>query len=200
MVDVIQMSDVSTFFSQLWERSLEIIYTPSSNPEAIWLLAPLVIMMVLMEFYFGRYNKEELGWNTAYGNSLVLIFIAASLFKYIHENNLWSNEAKIAVMTFLVGIGIIITIIDYLHLIPKELAFTISSKLPLNFVAYASIVLIYTDIPINALTILSLIVIFIAFAILVWFTHVIAPKIKETLLPESVPEPSPEPPEFSETT
>jgi len=200
MVDPIQLSSVGTFFSQLISRSIEIVEAPKSNPEAIWLLAPLMVTIILMEFYFGRYSKEELGWNTAFGNSLVLIFIAAFLFKYIHENNLRLDSTKMAVMAILISVGLILTIVDYLHLIPKKLAFTISSKLPLNYLAYAVIVLVYTDIPVEALTILSFIVLFIAFSIFVWFIHVMAPQIKDTIFPGSVPEPSPESPQYKEST
>lgn len=189
-----------TFVSQVWDRTVDIIILPGKNLEAIWLLVPLLITMLAMEFYFGRHTKEELGWNTAYGNSLVLLFIAAFLFKYINENNLWLDATKMAVMTFLIFVGSVLTIVDFLHLIPKEFAFKMSSKLPINFLAYAVIVVIYSDIPINFITILAFLIVFVAFAILVWFIRIMAPKVRDTIMPGSIPSPTPEPPEYKEST
>lgn len=190
MLDVFQLSSVKLFFTQLLDRSLEIITAPKNNSEALWLLVPLLITVFLMEFYFGRYTKEELGWNTAYGNAMVLVFIAASLLKYINDNGLWLYTNKIIVVGALIFLGVFLTIIDYFHLVPEKLAFRISSKLPINFLAYVSIILVYTNIPLDALTALSFICLLVILSIFVWFVHEISPKVRESTVLSSVPEPN----------
>jgi hypothetical protein len=201
MADIVHiLISIDAFLLRVWHRSLEILIAPKTNTEMLWLLLPLIATLLLMEFYFGRHTKEELGWNSAYGNALVLLFIAVFLFKYINENDLWLDAGKMAIMVFLITVGIALTVIDFLHLLPKELAFKMSSKLPVNFIAYATIILIYTDIPLDYITLVSFIVILIMLALIIWFIRVSAPKIKHTLYPDSVPEPAPEPPEYKETT
>ncbi len=190
---------INDFILQVFSRTIEILISPKNNTEALWLLAPLLITVLLIEFYFGRYTKEELGWNTAYANSLVLIFIAAFLFKYIYENNLWIDTTKMAVMAVLVFIGLALVIIDFLHLIPKKLAFKISSTFPVNFIAYATIILVYSNLPINYITLIAFFILFLAFSIVVWLIHVTAPKIKENIF-SSAPSPSKSPQDYKSST
>jgi hypothetical protein len=67
------MIDVLTIF---WQRFLEILSAPSVHQEMIWIVLPLLLIIVLMTVYFAKYKDEELGWNTALGNSFILIFVS----------------------------------------------------------------------------------------------------------------------------
>ncbi|MBR9703466.1 hypothetical protein GOV10_05475, partial [Candidatus Woesearchaeota archaeon] len=44
----------------LWERLTTIVAAPARYPEMVWILMPLLITLLLMTFYFGRYKREEL--------------------------------------------------------------------------------------------------------------------------------------------
>lgn len=65
-----------------YNRIWEIVQAPATHSDMIWIIAPIVIAFLLMSFYFGRYKKEELGWNTAFGNSMVLIFATVDLLRH----------------------------------------------------------------------------------------------------------------------
>ena len=43
------------------------------------------VIISIVAFYFGKYHEEELGWNTAVGNSLVLLFVAMDLLRHIYN-------------------------------------------------------------------------------------------------------------------
>ena len=43
------------------------------------------VVTLIMTLYFGRHRDEELGWNTAFGNSLTLLFVSIDLFRYIYH-------------------------------------------------------------------------------------------------------------------
>ena len=63
-------------------RIIQIVLVPSYNPDVIWSIAPLFFGLVLMQMYFGKYKTEQLGWNTAFGNSVSLMWASAILFRF----------------------------------------------------------------------------------------------------------------------
>jgi len=122
----------------------------------IWIASPLIVLIFAMEFYFGRYSKEELGWNAAITNCILLIFISIDLLRYLYSDisgidNIINDftgplyaKTSIAITVFIIGIWLLY--IDYFHVLSKEVSFTLSSDLFLNLFAYFSIVAIYSDI------------------------------------------------------
>jgi len=167
----------------LVERFIELVTAPYYHQEMIWIVIPLIIALFLMQLYFGRYRKEQLGWNTAVGNSLALIFVTVDLFRRIYT----ASESKVIVDVVFSDFGkslvaLIIGLLslwllfgDFFHLLPKKLAFFVSSSLPTTLIAYMGIVLVYTDVPLDRWTLLAgiwlLIVLVIFFAII----HVLEP-------------------------
>jgi hypothetical protein len=186
---------VISYLMGIKDRYLEILFSPAENPEMIWLLLPLVLSLLLIEFYFGRYKEEELGWNTAFGNSLVLIFVSIFLAKYMVETGLiFEDSTRLIIVSIIVFLGILLTIIDFFHILPKKIAFEVSSKLPMNFLAYISIILVYTDrahIPLDITTSSAFILLFITFTIAIQLIHFLAPEDHSEL--PAVPEPSSKP-------
>lgn len=165
-------------------RSLEIVYSPLTNPDMLWLLVPLILNLVLLEFYFSRHRHEELGWNTAYGNALVLIFIAVMLAKHLSEQGtIYTDQVKFAIVLIVILVGVSLTIIDYFHWLPKNVAFKISSKIPINYLALVAIVLVYTDLPVDSITASGFVGVLIGLLVLIGLIHIITPKVKETLFP-----------------
>ena len=172
MVEVsVIINKASIIADQVLERLIEIFQTPIKFPEMIWIITPLIITMLLMEFYFGRYKDEELGWNTAFGNSLVLIFVAVDLIRYLYNNDyLFLIDTRNILVAIVIIEGILFTLLDFYHLIPKNIAYGVSSKSPINFVALIAVIVVYSNLKIDLITILALLllvfVIYIGIAIL----------------------------------
>ena len=99
------------FLTQTYERAIFILRQILTQ-EVLWILAPLVITLILMEMYFGRYKEEELGWNTAFGNTLILIFISANLIHHLHINQMWMDPVRTGVVITLLFLGFVLTLID----------------------------------------------------------------------------------------
>lgn len=140
-------------FIELYERFVEIILAPVQYKEMIWILTPLLVSLLLMEFYFKRYKEEELGWNTAFGNSLVLIFVSLDLLRLLYNKGMLEYvtlESALAIAVVLLGLTL--TILTFFHALPKETAFGLSSRLPINMIAYLAIVIIYAGIAIDVYT------------------------------------------------
>ena len=158
--------NVSSFFEDVMpvflERLIEIVTAPIVHQEMLWILFPAITTMILMTIYFGRYRNEELGWNTAVGNALVLIFVSLNLFEQaypqenplralssfievLQEHALFSSETLPGVVAGSILVyAVLLLVLDFFHILPKNVAFFISSPLPINTVAYFGIVFVYS--------------------------------------------------------
>jgi len=170
----------------VWDRFIELIIAPSNYPDMIWIVTPLVIMLLLMQFYFGRYNNEELGWNTAVGNSMVLIFVSLDLLRFIYGNtgvnsldvsNIPLHNFTATIIALVIGgAGFVMMFSNFFHIMPKKLSFFMSSSLPVNLMAYVAITLVYTSIPLNFITLLAALILFIILLVFFNIIHLIEPK------------------------
>lgn len=164
---------------EVFFRLVEIIYAPKNFPGMIWIMIPLVIAILLMEFYFGRYKAEELGWNTAFGNSLVLIFVAVDLFRHLSEVNALYFGLKAAVALSVVFLGVLLTSMQFFHVLPKELAYGVSDKFSINVIAYLAVILVYSDIPIDWVTALAVIIFSVGLYLIAGLIHYLIPTVLE---------------------
>jgi hypothetical protein len=177
------------FFSLLWQRTVDLIKAPVNTPEMFWILTPLIIATVIMQFYFGRYEDEEMGWNTAVSNSLILIFVSIDLLRHLHTNppsevlfnlfgiNIYTKTIMVAVLAF---IGFFLFITDFFHFLPKRTALFASSGLIVRLLSYVALVVVYSaNIPIDLMTMLGGVLIFIMLFFIFQFIRFIEPKAKE---------------------
>ena len=162
------------FRDLFWPRFLQILEAPIKHPNMLWMVVPLLTTMVLMMFYFSRFKKEELGWNTAIGNSLVLIFIGIDLLRTLSlsgDLKLASLASLTANIKILVALGIIaegflIMWVSFVHGLPKRFVFFIASPIYVNLTAYLGLVIIYSDVSIDLVTLMSATILFVILSFL----------------------------------
>ncbi|MBD3259331.1 hypothetical protein GF371_01735 [Candidatus Woesearchaeota archaeon] len=147
---------------------IELITAPKTYPEMIWMVIPLVIVTFVMTFYFGMYKKEQLGWNTAVGNSLVLIFVSIDLLRHIFNLTLPGSvlnfgevpfKTVVACLIFVEGIALMF--INMMHFLPKRISFAISAPLPINITAYIVMTIVYTEMVFDWITLLAAVIFFV---------------------------------------
>ncbi len=168
------------FASTLSNRFLDLLFAPINYTETLWMVIPVLFTLLLVELYFGRYKGEELGWNSAFANSLVLIFVSIDMIRLLyHERGLSAFmyiNPKVALIIAVVIEGIVLTVMAFYHILPKHMAFNFSSALPMNFIAYISLLLVYTDIPIDGYTLLAAFGVMVVLVGLISFLKFIEPK------------------------
>lgn len=152
----------------IWERALEIAKEPLLSKDMLWILLPLLATLLLIELYFGRYKREELGWNSALGNSLVLFFVGMNLFSWLQRNDLlyFAVFSEVALAKSIIAAvvtleSILLIALNFFHATPKKIAFSLSSVLLLNFIGVISIILVYSSIDISTLTFLASVALFV---------------------------------------
>ncbi|HII71919.1 TPA: hypothetical protein HA265_04150 [Candidatus Woesearchaeota archaeon] len=155
-------------------RITDMMVAPADNPDALWTLGPMMLSLVLMQLYFGRNKDEDLGWNTAFGNSIALTFISVSLLRGLFllsgETDImmfltsifhWDNT-KIIVIVLLFAYGMLLAAISFFHWIPEKLAFFMMNGISINVTAYVVIVLVNSEnIPLDWHTVFAGMLIFV---------------------------------------
>lgn len=182
--------------SLLWEKIVDIIQQPIANTDMLWMLIPMIAALFLMELYFGRYKEEELGWNTAVSNSLVLFFVGMNLCYFLSINNMLVGLGEVSpavfdmalkksfIAYFIIIESIFLLVLNFFHLAAKRFAFGVSSGLILNFVGIMAIIFIYSTSEVllsEWITIPAILVIFIAMILFFLIIKALSPKAEEEL-------------------
>lgn len=166
----LEISTVQETLILLWQRMGEIISAPFAFKEMLFILLPLIVVLLVIELYFGKYRQEKLGWNTAVSNSLVLFFVGMNLLNYLYTNGLLFQEQAKTPLAFIVVVeSLFLLIVNFYHVFPREASFGISSPLVLNYFGAASIIMVYSSLPFDYLTLAAFGVLFIAFILLIKF-------------------------------
>ncbi len=170
---------------QLLPRMGEMLYMPLVQTEMLWVVVPLIGTVVLMTFYFGAHKSEDLGWNTAFGNSMVLIFTAINLLQRIYGNisinDLVFNEDTVIAL-LLAAEGVFLLFLNFFHFLPRKIAFFISSPLHVNALAAFGVIIVYSQsIALDGATILAVILLYLLSGILFFTLKHLVPGVREHL-------------------
>lgn len=175
----------TVYFPAVIVRAKGILFAPATSPEMLWIIIPLLITLFVMETYFGRYANDELGWNTATGNALVLLFVAMDLFRTLIGQLPTPHTGALVVyhlttgkfiLAILVGVGgIYLLLTNFFRILPKQIAFELSSAFPINFIAYTALVLVYGNLPLDWYTFFGSVLLFGLLAMFFWFFRLLIP-------------------------
>jgi len=156
-----------------WTRFMELLEAPLAEPNMLWFAIPLIIATVMMTLYFGRYHKEELGWNTAFANSMVFIFVSIDIIRRMYESvepyswlNILNNPLYLMITLVLSGFGLLSILVVYYHLLPKQIAFRLFSNLPVNIATYVIMCVVYAGVTLDQYTVYAGILLFLVVWIL----------------------------------
>jgi len=158
---------ISYFTELVFPTFFDIFSSPFEKQEILWVVFPLILSLLFMEVYFGRWRNEKLGWNSAFANAVILLFVSINLLHVLWNQYSSSSLVPFSVLTkfivvFIIAMqAVLLMIVVYLHAFPKNLSFLIASPLIINIFAFLAIVLIYSNIPFNLPTLISSIIIYL---------------------------------------
>lgn len=144
----------------IWIRFIELLFAPLRNQDMLWAAVPLAIATLFITLYFGRNRREELGWNTAFGNTMVFLFVAINLIKEMYKqggslDSLFSNTLYLSLCLGLATTSLLLMFITYFHLLPKKVAFFLFSAPPINVTVYVVMAVVYANVPPDYITVLA---------------------------------------------
>ena len=156
------------FLDPLITRMLQLLLVPYYHREVIWVILPVIFGLVMLQMYFGKHRTELLGWNTAFGNSISLMWVTVMLFRYIHENFGFVRALvdplvkNYLIVIYALGIYTLLLIFhNYMHSLPQKIAFFLSSSVPTNGIAYFATVIVMGMVPLDWLTLVAVLVVFL---------------------------------------
>ena len=63
---------MNQFLSKMLLGYKEIFTSIAKDYSVLWVILPIFLFWIMLEFYFDTHKEETLGWNTAFGNGLSL--------------------------------------------------------------------------------------------------------------------------------
>jgi len=121
------------FFEQLLLAFAEILGSLFSQPSIWWLLAPLIFFWLVLEFYFGTYKTEQLGWNTALGNGMSLVWVSVDSMRFLWENPPVNFLFRFLIILSFLFYGSFIIYISFAHKFSSKLTYILASPSPIYF-------------------------------------------------------------------
>lgn len=144
------------------------------------------MILILIHVYFGRYRDEELGWNSAFGNSISLLWVSIILFKFLldkyslQELYFGNQYGKFLLISLLALWVLILFVFNFFHVLPKKLAFIVSSASSVYILAYIVISLIVGDFSLNKEIVFSSLLLFVILLGIIQIINYLIPAAKET--------------------
>ena len=164
------------YLNIIWNRLLELLETPKHTPEMLWFLIPLIVTLFIIEFYFGRYRQEKLGWNSAVENNIVLLFVALDLLRHLSSNEVPQFNVRLIMAISIGVIALVLLFLEFFHAISEKFAFIISSHLVINLLAVFVVILVYSTVPIDIPTVVVVLALIALILFFVEYIHYIIPK------------------------
>jgi len=179
---------IGTLFPLVWE----LLSRPWLHIDTLWMILPLILILVLIHLYFGRYRKEELGWNSAFGNSVSLLWICVILGRDIVQRHgfetlysefltnhfVMSDVILVSILTVWV---IVLLFMNYFHVLPKKIAFIVSSSDSVYILAYVIISLVVGNFIVDKHVILAAVVVFVLLTAVLELIKIITPMSRGSL-------------------
>lgn len=128
----------------------------------LWLLAPIFIIWIFLEIYFGMFKSEKLGWNNTLGNGVTLLWIGVDSMRYIFSaqrvGDFWPRFIIFGIMVFY---SIILIYISFNRRLGETLTYALGSTTPIYFLSSVAVLWSYGQLKIDRWVFLDFAFIFI---------------------------------------
>ncbi|MDY6769585.1 MAG: hypothetical protein SVU88_01295 [Candidatus Nanohaloarchaea archaeon] len=160
-------------------RFQALLLFPAEHPDFLPSLIPIFLGLVVIELYFGRYEREPLGWNSAVSNAVLLIATALTLIIRLNLLQAASGPRYIVAYSILV-LGTVILLLNFYHVWPASIAFSVSSGFVVYTLVYIAIAWVYEELPLDADTTAAAVLVFTGF----WVFFTALQHLERSVVPE----------------
>ncbi len=173
--------EVLIFLQEVFKFMWKILITPWLSSDGLWAILPLVLILIFINFYFGRNRAEELGWNSAFGNTISLLWVCVILWKFLITNHtsveIFSHPLvrDFILLSILSLWVILLSVFNFFHVLPRKFAFIISSSYSLYILGYIVISFVIGGVVITKTSLLGAIILFFLMFLLLQFIKWMVP-------------------------
>lgn len=155
---------------------ISLIITEALRPEILWVILPMLTTLVAVELYFGRYKGESLGGDSETSNGILLIWVGINEIQYLSKQSLdsFSNLSYI-VAVFIFAYGVLASAISFFKILPENIVFDLSSTLLITYLAFLSVVFVYSEGIFSVVSPVSIVALFLIIAAIFWVIQSIEP-------------------------
>jgi len=141
------------------EAFFHIVKAPFQNIEIWWYLFPILALWFTLEFYFGIYKSESMGWNTALGNSFSFAWVNIEGMRVLFEKGLELFWLRFSVLFLAISYSILIIYLVFTHKIKDKYAFLAASPHLTYYLSAVSILWMHGVLDLSIWVIIDLIII-----------------------------------------
>ncbi|MAF34482.1 hypothetical protein CMO91_01425 [Candidatus Woesearchaeota archaeon] len=143
--------DADYVYGVLAPRFRDLLQDVLHEPGIFWTIMPFMVAALAMQVYFGRNRTEEIGWNSAFGNSVAFAFVSGSLLRYLFSTyeswealNVGDAMLRLWITVFVLLVGMLMAVANLEHARPKKFFMFLSQSSVINGLAVMAIILVQT--------------------------------------------------------
>jgi len=150
---------IGEIFINLGKAFVEIFKPIFVEPSLFWYLGPILLFWLILEVYFSKYKKEELGWNTALGNGLSVFWVLTISMKYLFDNHRENFELiKFIALLIIMLYAVLIIINSFSHKLREKVSFLLASPTITYYLSAVAILWTYGKLEITMWVLIDLII------------------------------------------
>jgi hypothetical protein len=130
------------------------------NHSIWWVLAPIFILWITLEVYFGEFKKEKLGWNTSLANGITLLWIIIDSVRHLFNSKTDSIGWRVFILIIILAYAGFIVYISFTHKLSAKLTYIFAAPTPIYFLCMVAVLWSYGALKLGLWVIIDLIILF----------------------------------------
>lgn len=143
----------------------------------LWILAPIIIIWLFSEIYFGMFKSEKLGWNNVLGNGVTLLWIGVDAMRYIFSaervGDFWPRFIIFGIMIIY---SIFLIDISFTRKLGETISYALGSPTPIYYLSSVAVLWSYGQLQIDRWVFLDFVAAFILVLITVFIFRKLVPQ------------------------
>ncbi len=139
-----------------------IMAAPFENLEIWWYLFPILALWFTLEFYFGFYKNESMGWNTALGNAFSFGWVNIEGMRVLFEKGSEIFWFQFGILSLALSYSVIIIYLVFTHKIKDKYAFLAASPHLTYYLSAISIMWMHGVLIIDIWVLIDIVLLFFA--------------------------------------
>lgn len=130
---------VATFLVEMWTALKAIMVSPFTDLSIWWLLAPVVLLWIIMELYFGKFKKEKLGWNTSLTNAVSLAWVGIESMRFLFSTKPEAFWFRFSIISIIIIYAAVIVYFAFSHTLSGKVTYLLASPTPIYYLSSVTI-------------------------------------------------------------
>ncbi|MBW2992673.1 hypothetical protein KY345_05645 [Candidatus Woesearchaeota archaeon] len=148
------------FLQGMLDALWEIVRSPFKEWSVWWFLAPVLILWVILELYFGRYKSEQLGWNTSLANGISLVWINIESMRFLFSNHPEPFLLRFIPVSLILIYGGFVIYVSFAHKFSGKVTYALAAPTPIYFLSAISVLWGHGELTLTWFVILDLILLY----------------------------------------